>query len=441
MVSSLELLAELIASGFDKFSYRPVYKRVIINDMKKGGFYKKSMRDVPLDGKTVLVRADYNVPLDNGEIKDDFRIKSSIPTIKALLKRGCRVVIVSHLGRPEGVRVPELSLEVVANRLGELLDRQVAFVSDCIGDMVAMTVRHLPQNSVVLLENVRFYPGDEQNDMDFAKQLAKSSGAQYFVQDGFGVAHRAQASTSAIAQVLPAVAGLLLEKEYMTITSAMNEPKRPLVAVMGGAKISDKIKLVERFIGVADKVIIGGAMANNFLKHKGYPVGKSLVEEGVDGIIDSIYEAVKKKVGDNQVDDFLKIPRDVAVAKEISEESDRVEKKPEAVSAEDIILDVGSDTMNDTDGVIKDAGTVVWNGTLGYSEINQFAHGSARLALALASNPKIKSIIGGGDTADFVLHWDSANGDSFGLVSTGGGASLELMSGKKLPGIEALMDA
>lgn len=409
--------------------------------MKKGGFYKKSMRDVPLEGKTVLVRADYNVPLEEGEIKDDYRIKASVPTIKALLARGCRVVIMAHLGRPEGTRVSELSLEPIAARLGELIGKKVIFIDDCIGDKVTMTVKHLPPKSVVLLENVRYYPGDEKNDANFAKQLASSCQAQYFVQDGFGVAHRAQASTSAITQFLPSVAGLLLEKEYTMITQAMEDPKRPLVAVMGGAKISDKIQLVERFVDISDRVIIGGAMANNFLKYRGYKVGKSLVEDGVDNVIKSVYDAVGKKVGQEKQDDFLIIPTDVAVSKDISDKSVRTEKDLDRVVDDDIILDIGPKTIDRISGLVKDAGTVVWNGTMGYAEADQFAYGSARLALDLASNKKINSIIGGGDTADFVLHWDAAGGDSFGLVSTGGGASLELMSGKKLPGIEALMDA
>lgn len=395
------------------------------------------MRDVPLDGKTVLVRADYNVPLSSGgEVKDDYRIRSSVPTLKALLARGCTVVVISHLGRPEGTVVPELSLEPVATRLSELLGSEVRFVDDCIGDKVVMAVKQAPKESVLLLENVRFYPGDETNDTDFAKELASSSQASYFVQDGFGVAHRAQASTSAITQFLPSVAGLLLEKEYMTITSAMEQPKRPLVAVMGGAKISDKIQLVERFVEIADKIIIGGAMANNFLKYKGFPVGKSLVEDGVDHIIQKIYEATTAKS-----EDFLVIPEDVAVASVIGPDARRSTKAPGDVTDDDIILDVGDTTINHMDAVLNGAGTVIWNGTLGYAELSEFAHGSARLALYLASHPEITSIIGGGDTADFVLHWDASGGTSFSLVSTGGGASLELMAGKKLPGIEALMDA
>lgn len=409
--------------------------------MIRGGFYKKSMRDVPLDDKVVLVRADYNVPLENGEIKDDYRVRSSLPTLRSLLERGCKVVVMAHLGRPEGKRVPELSLEPVAHHLSKLLKRPVTFVDDSIGDKVTAAIKSSRKGSLILLENVRFYPGDEANDPEFARQLAQSSQAAYFIEDGFGVAHRAQASTSAIAQFLPGVAGLLLEKEYMAITEAMEQPKRPLVAIMGGAKISDKIPLVEKFVAIADTVIIGGAMANNFLRFRGYPVGKSLVEEGVDEVIEKIYAAVEKKVGSGKIDEFLIIPEDVAVGKKIDSEAERTNKLLSEVTEDDIILDIGSRTIERIDRELEKAQTVIWNGTLGYSELPQFAHGSARLALYLAAHPAITSIIGGGDTADFVLHWDAKGGESFSLVSTGGGASLELMAGKKLPGIEALMDA
>ena len=399
------------------------------------------MRDVPLDGKTVLVRADYNVPLDGSDIRDDFRVRASLPTIKSLLSRGCKVVIVSHLGRPGGRRVKAFSLEPVAERLGELLGRKVMFIDDCIGDKVAVAVKNAPARSVILLENVRYYAGDESNDSDFARKLAESSGAAYFVQDGFGVVHRAQASTSAITQFLPSVAGLLLEKEYMALSGAISNPKRPLVAVLGGAKISDKIPLVERFVEIADKVIIGGAMANNFLKYQHFSVGKSLVENDVDSTIKKIYKAAEARTEKDSVDNFLVIPSDVAVADKIELEARRINVDRKDVASNEIILDVGLTTINQIDDILADAGTVIWNGTLGYTELPQFAHGSARLALFLANNPDITSVIGGGDTASFVTQWDAKKGDSFSLVSTGGGASLELLSGKKLPGVESLMDA
>lgn len=410
--------------------------------MTKGGFPKKTIAGVPLDGATVLVRADYNVPLaKDGNIKDDYRLRASLPTLRALLSRGCTVVIISHLGRPEGKPVKKYSLEPVAERLSKLLNRQVTFVPACVGDAVSVAAKKARKGSVLLLENLRFHAEEEANDAQFAARLAADSHASYFVQDGFGVAHRAHASTDAIAHVLPSVAGLLLEKEYVTLTSAMQAPKRPMVAVLGGAKISDKIELVERFVEIADKVVVGGAMANNFLQYRHFPVGKSLVETGVDTIIQSIYTAVEAKVGKDNVDDFLVIPEDVAVAKSLETTERRVIVDRRDVGADELILDIGPTTIAHIDGEVANAKTVVWNGTLGYAELPQFAHGSARLALALATHPDITSVIGGGDTADFVLHWDAENGGSFTHVSTGGGASLELMAGRSMPGVEALMDA
>ena len=410
--------------------------------MKQGGFFKKTIRDVPLDGKVVLLRADYNVPLtDKGEVKDDYRIRASLPTIKELLKRGCKVVIISHLGRPDGEVNPDFSLEPVAECLGQRLGKKVTFVPASIGDAVTVAVKKAPKASVLLLENIRFHKGEEANDSDFARQLAASSLAAYFVQDGFGVVHRAHASTAAITHCLPAVSGLLLEKEYLVLRGVMDKPQKPLVAVLGGAKIADKIQLISRFIGIADKVIIGGAMANTFLKYRKYPIGKSITDDGLDKTLDKIYAAAKNKVGAKAVDDFIIIPEDVAVATEISAYARRVNVNRRDVASDEIILDIGPSTMDLIDREIKNAKTVVWNGTLGLAELEQFSHGSARLALALATRPKVKSVVGGGDTADFVLHWDAAGGDSFDHISTGGGASLELMSGQPMPGIESLMDA
>ena len=406
-------------------------------------FFKRTIKNVPIDRKTVLVRADYNVPLNKkGEISDDLRIKASLATLEYLLKHNAKVVIMSHLGRPEG-KDKSQSLEPVAHRLSELLGKEVIFVDDCFGDKVIQAVKKAPSNAVILLENLRYYPEEEANNEAFAKKIAKSTGARYFVQDGFGVVHRAHASTDAITHYIPSVAGLLLEREYETITSAMEKPKRPLVAVMGGAKISDKITVIERFVGVADKIIIGGAMANTFFKYKGYDVGASKVEDGQEKVLDDIYLAAHEK-SKGHSDDFIMLPADVAVAKEISESAERRTVKlgdKGGMATDDIILDIGDTAIEDVVEAVKGAGTVIWNGTLGYAELPEFAHGSARLALALATQPKTTSIIGGGDTADFVLKWDGNGGESFTHVSTGGGASLELMAGKKLPGVESLLDA
>lgn len=403
------------------------------------GFFKLTIRDVPLDNQTVLVRADYNVPMGkDGAISDDLRIRASLPTIEYLLKRGCKIVIISHLGRPEG-RDEKFTLEPAAQRLAELLKRDVRFVDDCIGDKVYQAVKRAPKSSITVLENLRFYSEEEADDQEFAKKIAKATAARYFVQDGFGVVHRAHASTHAITLCIPSLAGLLVEKEYVTITSAMKTPKRPLVAVMGGAKVSDKIPLIERFVEMADTIIVGGALSNTFLAHKGIAMGVSMVEEDQFGEIDRIYQAVRDK-GISSPDDFIVLPEDAAIAPSIESNAPR-----KVVGLGDIgnndMLDIGDQSIERMVGIVKTAGTVIWNGTMGYAEQPAFAHGSARLALALASQPETTSIVGGGDTADFVLKWDAHGGKSFTHVSTGGGASLELMSGNKMPGIESLLDA
>lgn len=404
-------------------------------------FFKKTINSVPLQGETVLLRADYNVPLKpDGTIADDFRVRASLPTVKKLLADGCKVVIISHLGRPEG-RDKKLSLEPVAQRLAELLGEPVRFVDQAVGDKVKMAVKRAPKRSVIVLENLRFYPGEEANDEQFARDLAESSGARYFVQDGFGVVHRAHASTSAITLQLPSVSGLLLEREYTVITDAMKAPERPFVAVMGGAKVSDKIKVIEAFVKVADQIVISGAMANTFLAYKGLSLGKSKLETDAHETLDGIYAAAREKVGADKVDEFIVLPTDLAVAHAFEASEPRQNVAVDAVQPDEMALDIGDKSIETLVDIVAKARTVIWNGTLGIAEFPNFAHGSARLALALATNPKITSIIGGGDTADFVLNWDAKKGASFSHVSTGGGASLDLMAGKKLPGIESLLDA
>ncbi|MGY4893578.1 MAG: phosphoglycerate kinase [Candidatus Saccharimonadota bacterium] len=403
-------------------------------------FFKRTVKDIPIDRKTVLVRADYNVPLNKkGEISDDLRIQASLPTLEYLQKRADKVVIMSHLGRPEG-RDASLSLEPIAIRLSELLKKPVIFVEDCIGDKVLQAVKKAPKGSVILLENLRYYPQEEANDQAFAEKIAKSTGARYFVQDGFGVVHRAHASTDAITQYVPSVAGLLLEREYVTISGAMEHPKRPLVAVMGGAKVSDKITVIERLVHIADKIVIGGAMANTFLQYKGHDMGGSMIERDQAPVLDGIYQAAHEKL-DTSIDDFIILPTDVAVATEIDENAKRRNVKLGNLDTKDKALDIGDASIERVAEEVAKAKMVIWNGTLGYAELPEFAHGSARLALTLATHPEIDSIIGGGDTADFALKWDGNGGESFTHVSTGGGASLELMAGKKLPGVESLLDA
>ena len=403
-------------------------------------FFKLTIRDVPLDNQVVLVRVDYNVPLDRkGKISDDLRIKASLPTLQYLLEHHCKIVIISHLGRPEG-RDAALSLEPIGERLAKLIGHPVQFVDDCIGDKVVQAVKKSPPNTITLLQNLRFYKEEEADDDAFAKKIATATGARYFVQDGFGVVHRAHASTHAITLCIPSVAGLLLEREYETITSAMTKPARPFVAVLGGAKISDKIAVIERFVKVADKIIVGGAMANTFLNYKGHAMGASVLETTENKELDRIYTAAHKKAG-GEVEEFIILPSDVAVAKHATTDAKRHVVNLGSIKNDDMALDIGDASIERMIEELDGAKTVIWNGTLGYAEIPAFAHGSARLALTLATHPETTSIIGGGDTADFVLKWDGNEGQSFTHVSTGGGAGLELMAGEKLPGVESLLDA
>lgn len=405
-------------------------------------FSKQTVRDIDVDRQVVLVRVDYNVPLKkDGSIDDDLRIRASLPTIKYLIERQCKLVLMSHLGRPEG-RDQSQSLAPVAARLSELLGQSVKFIDDCIGDKVYQTVKHAPCGSVILLENLRYYPQEEADDMEFAKNIAKSTGANLFVQDGFGAAHRAHASTHAITQFLPSFAGLLLEKEVTMINRSMELPARPFVAIIGGAKISDKIDLIKRFIDKADKILIGGAMANTFLKFKRYDMGKSLVESDQDEILREIYDLAAAKVGLENVDDFLVLPKDLAVSTSIDDPNQiRREVSVDKIANDEMALDIGTQAIDQFCDIISTAKTIVWNGPMGIAEKEVFSIGSARIALAIAANNEDVSIVGGGDTADFVLKWSGGDESSFTHISTGGGASMELMSGKKLPGVESLLDA
>lgn len=402
-------------------------------------FHKQTIRDVPLENKVVLMRVDYNVPLtEDGAIDDDFRIQANLPTVNYLLGQHCKVVIIAHLGRPEG-RDEKYTLRVVAERLQDFIDVPVTFVDDCIGDKVTVAVKKAPAKSVVVLENLRFYEQEEANDEEFAHKLAKCSGAKYFVQDGFGVVHRAHASTEAITHFLPAVSGLLLEKEFLAIERVIKRPEHPVVTIMGGAKVSDKIPIITAFEKVADTILIGGAMANTILANAGQNMGLSKIELDQGAEIAKIYDIARRKVGDAKVNDYLVLPEDLAVAS--SPDGERTIVGTSEVAADKMALDIGDKTIDTFVKTITQAKTVIWNGTLGLAEKQAFAHGSARIALALATHPGILSLIGGGDTADFVRHWDSKQGGSFTHVSTGGGASLDLLAGKKLPGIEALLDA
>ena len=410
--------------------------------MMGGKFLKMTMSSVPLRAKTVLVRTDYNVPLtDDGKVRDDYRIVKSLPTIRKLLSEGCKVVIISHLGRPNGVANPSCSLEPVAVRLAELLGEPVRFVDRCVGDKARMAIKRSPGRSVVMLENLRFHPEEESNDIGFAEQIAKDSGASLFIQDGFGVVHRAHASTDAITRFLPSVAGFLVEREFRMISEIVREPTRPLVAVLGGAKVSDKIEAMEALVDVADAIIVGGAVANTFLAIRGVSMGESRVDMKQKGVIDSIYKKVAQKVGDERVDSFVVLPVDLGVGTSTSQIATRQDVSIHDVPEGSMALDLGPETARLIESIVSRSRTVVWSGTLGYSEVPAFRTTSVALARTLKQCSDVFSLIGGGETADFAVNWDDRCGDSFGYISTGGDASLALISGKKLPGIEALLDA
>lgn len=426
------------------------------------GFTKKTIKDISLHGKTVLIRADYNVPLKDGKIADDYRIKQSVPTIEYLIKNKCKVVICSHLGRPKGKRDLKYSLAPVANRLKKLLGHQVFFVGDSNGRSVESAVTGLNQGQVLLLENLRFYAEEEDNDKEFAKKLA--SLADIFVEDGFGVAHRAHASTEGITHYLPSVAGLLLEKEINIITDVMKNPKRPLMAIIGGAKIADKIEIIDTFIKTADVVAIGGAMANTFLRAKGVDIEKSLSDPKEVPIAKNI---IKKAEKESSLRPFVFFtPHDSVAVSSIKKTAKtrivdwtahviatlenypkRPPKEAGRLEKDEIIVDIGPYSGAFIAGSMQLSNTVIWNGTMGITEtpaidgpVGPFAHGTETVIEALMGEfgHKPYSLIGGGDTSAYVQERGLV--DCFNHVSTGGGASLDLMAGKKLPGVEALQD-
>ena len=426
----------------------------------KLSFSKKSIKDISLKGKTVLLRADYNVPIKDGKVVDDYRIIQSLPTIKYLLDKNCKVIICSHLGRPKGKRDHSLSLGPVADVLSKKLTEKVFFSDDCIGTHVTESVKKLEQGQVLLLENLRFYKEEESNDKDFAKKLANL--ADIFVEDGFGVVHRAHASTEGVTKHVQSVAGLLLEQEVSTIEDVMSKPKRPLVAIIGGAKIDDKIDIIDTFIKKADVVVIGGAMANTFLKAKGVDIAKSLSEPKEVSVAKDIIKKAEQEAKKRKFVFF--VPHDsVAVSKIDKHAKTRIvdwtahviatlenyPKRPPKQSGQlkdnEIIVDIGPYSGAFIAGVIQLAGTVIWNGAMGITEIDAvegpigpFAHGTETVIEALLGEHGNKpySLIGGGDTSGYIQ--ERGLTECFNHVSTGGGASLDLMAGKKLPGVEAL---
>jgi phosphoglycerate kinase len=387
---------------------------------------KKTIVDVSWSGKRALVRCDFNVPLDaNLNITDDTRIRAAIPTIKYLLEHGAAVVLCSHLGRPKGV-TEGLRLNPVAKRLSELLGKPVKKLDDCIGPAVEAAVAASKPGDVLLLENLRFYAEEEKNNPEFAQKLAKL--ADVYVNDAFGTAHRAHASTAGVAAYLPAVAGFLLEKEIQFLGEAIQSPKRPFVAILGGAKISDKIAVIENLLSKADTLLIGGGMANTFLKAKGYQLGDSLVE---DGSVQLAGELIKK--GGNK----LILPVDVVIADAFAAEAKSKVVSANGVQAGWRVLDIGPKSVELFVEKISGAKTVVWNGPMGVFEFPPFAKGTFAVAKALADSGAT-TVIGGGDSVAAVEQSGLAGRITH--ISTGGGASLEFLEGKELPGIAALND-
>lgn len=426
-------------------------------------FTKKTIRDIDVAGKKVLLRADYNVPLTEfGSVADDYRIKQSLPTVKMLLEKGCALIICSHLGRPKGPDDIKNSLKAVRKRLSELLDHEVLFAEDCIGEATTKQAAKLKPGQILLLENLRYHPEEEANDEAFAKQLA--SLADVFVQDGFGVVHRAHASTDAVTRFLPAVSGLLLELEVDTITTVMQQPDRPLMAIIGGAKISDKIEIINKFIELADIVAIGGAMANTFLLALGQDTGKSLTEPEDVAVAREVMAKAKERASKERF--VLYLPHDAVVADAIDKtaktrvvdwrahvfaEVENYPKRPPRdashINKDEMILDIGPFSGAFMAGAMQLARTVIWNGAMGVTEvasltgpIGPFAHGTEMIVDAMLGQfgNRPFSVVGGGDTVSYIE--SRGYTDLFNHVSTGGGASLELMAGRTLPGVAALLD-
>lgn len=395
-------------------------------------FNKKTVEDIQVSGKRVLVRVDFNVPQDEtGAITDDRRIRAALPTIKYLIDHNARVILASHLGRPKGGPEPKYSLAPVATRLSELLGKMVPLAPDSVGDAVAAQVDTLKDGDVLLLENVRFYPEEETNDPEYAKKLA--SLAEVYVNDAFGTAHRAHASTEGVAHILPAVAGFLLKKELDYLGNNVDNPKRPFVAILGGAKVKDKIPVIESLLPKVDTLIICGGMAFTFYKAKGLEIGKSLLDATNVEFAKRVLTAAADKVV---------LPVDVVVT-----DGNPFGGNPEALAVKSVPVDripsdwegvdIGPATIKEFAGIIKGAATVIWNGPAGIFEIDRFAVGTQGIAQALADSSAV-TIVGGGDSAAAVEKLGFA--DQITHISTGGGASLEFLEGKVLPGVAALQD-
>lgn len=391
---------------------------------------KKSIKDIELKGKKVFCRVDFNVPMQDGKITDETRIKAALPTIQYLQEQGAKVILASHLGRPKGQVVEELRLTPVATRLSELLGKDVKKADEAYGDSVKALISEMNEGEVVLLENVRFYPGEEKNDPELAKSFAEL--ADIYVNDAFGAAHRAHASTEGIAHYIPAVSGFLMNKELEVIGKALSNPERPFTAIIGGAKVKDKIGVIDNLLDKVDNLIIGGGLAYTFVKAQGHGVGNSLLEEDKVDLAKSFIEKAKEK-GVN-----FYMPVDAIVADHFAADANTKIVGIEEIPADWEALDIGPKTAELYREVILKSKLVIWNGPMGVFEMDKFANGTKAVAESLADAEDTYSIIGGGDSAAAVEKFGLAHKMSH--ISTGGGASLEFMEGKELPGVVALND-
>lgn len=391
---------------------------------------KKTVRDLDVAGKKVLVRVDFNVPLnDKGEITDDTRITASLPTIQYLLEQKAAVILMAHLGRPKGQVKPELSLAPVAKHLGKLLGKKILFAPDCVGEVAQAAASKLKPGHILLLENLRFHKEEEKNDMDFAEKLA--SLADLYVNDGFGVSHRAHASVEGVTHFLPAAAGFLLEKEIQYVGQAVTNPLHPFVAIIGGAKVSDKIGVISNLLDKVDTLLIGGGMANTFLAAQGYKMGKSLVEEDkLDLAKELLAKAKKNKVN-------MLLPTDLVMAAAFAPDAEHVTEKVKNLNQAYMALDIGAETSKAYAEALADAKMIVWNGPMGVFEMDAFCNGTEAVAKAVAKS-RATSIVGGGDSVAAIEKLGLAKRITH--ISTGGGASLEYLEGKVLPGVAALDD-
>jgi 3-phosphoglycerate kinase len=392
---------------------------------------KKTVRDADLAGKRVLVRVDFNVPLEGTTVSDDTRIRAAVPTLKYILDQKPKaVILMSHLGRPKGGPAPEFSLKPTVDVLAQQLGTEVQFVEDTVGDKVKQAVEALPDGGVLIVENTRFYKGEEKNDPELAKQMAELG--DVFVNDAFGTAHRAHASNVGVSEILPAYSGLLMEKEIDYLATALENPQKPFIAILGGAKVSDKIGVIESLLDKCDRLLIGGGMANTFLKAQGYELGKSLVEDDAVQTAKDLLE----KGGDK-----LMLPTDAVIGDKFDNDArHKVISVEEGVPDGWAIYDIGPDTVEAYVDALSGAKTVVWNGPMGVFELSNFAKGTFEIAKALADATAsgAVTIIGGGDSVSAVEQ--SGLADKITHISTGGGASLEMLEGKELPGVTAIQD-